>query len=178
MKKSLLLSFLLIFAVTSSIFAQDNGNGAQALPDVKVESLDGKKVSATTFQSEDGPVIISFWATWCKPCIKELMAIDELYPDWQDEMGVKLVAISIDDARNKHKVAPFINGRGWDYDVYIDENWDLKRAFGVNDVPHTFIVNTKGEVVWSHNSYSPGDEEILQEILLQVAENGHPTEGH
>ena len=102
-------------------------------------------------------------ATWCKPCIKELSTIADEYEDWQDETNVKLVAISIDDARNAQKVAPFVNGKGWEYDVYVDSNGDLKRAMNVNSVPHTFLLNGDNEVVYSHNSYSPGDEEELYE---------------
>ncbi len=132
-------------------------------PNVEIKTLDGRNVNTSTIENDGNPIIISFWATWCKPCVKELSTIADLYEDWQDETDVKLVAISIDDARNMHKVAPYVNGKGWEYDVFIDPNGDLKRAMNVNNVPHTFVLNSDMQVVYSHNSYSPGDEEELFE---------------
>ena len=110
-------------------------------------------------------MIISFWATWCKPCKAELNTIAEEYDDWVDETGVKLVAVSIDDARSSSRVEPYVNAQGWEYLVLNDPNSDLRRAMGVNNVPHTFLVDGAGKIVWDHNNYSPGDEEELYEKL-------------
>ena len=111
------------------------------------------------------PMIISFWATWCKRCKGELNSIAEEYEDWVDETGVKLIAVSIDDARSSSRVEPYVNAQGWEYLVLMDPNSDLRRAMGVNNVPHTFLVNGEGKIVWDHNNYSPGDEEELYEKL-------------
>ena len=138
------------------------------IPVAEVKNLEGKPVSTSTFSNNEKPIVISFWATWCKPCVNELMAIADNYQDWQKETGVKLIAISVDDSRNMAKVAPFVNGKNWEYEVYIDPNGDFKRAMNVNNVPHTFLVNGKGEIVWQHNSYSPGDEEKLFENIKSV----------
>ena len=147
------------------------------LPNVTVTSLEGDKIETGTFANEDGPIIISFWATWCKPCVLELNTVAEDYEDLVDETGVKLIAISIDDARNSHKVAPFVAGKGWEYEVFIDENADFKRAMNVGNVPHTFVLNSDGEIVWQHNSYTPGDEEDLYEVVEAVSE-GKTIPGH
>ena len=144
---------------------------ARPLPAVMVRTLDGQAVSAATIAAGSGgkPTIVSFWATWCKPCIAELTNIAEEYADWQKETGVRLVAISIDDARNAAKVAPLVRGKGWDYTVYLDQNQDLKRALNVNNVPHTFLLNGAGEIVWQHNAYQEGDEAHLRELVKLVA---------
>lgn len=144
---------------------------ARHLPAVSIRSLGGKPVSAAALPGvgQGKPTIISFWATWCKPCISELTNIKELFPDLQQQTGVQLIAISIDDARNAAKVGPLARGRGWDYPIYLDENQDLKRALNVNNVPHTFLLNGAGEIVWQHTSYNEGDENHLIELVRQLA---------
>ena len=163
--KATILSFFLSFFLFSGLFGQDV---VKQLPSVKVKDLEGKTVNTGDFGNDGKPYVISFWATWCKPCILELSTIHDEYADWIEETGVKLIAVSIDDARNSAKVKPFVDGKSWDYEVYLDENGELKRAMGVNNVPHTFLMNGKGEIVYQHNSYSPGDEEELLEKIKEA----------
>jgi len=164
MKKILIaLSVFALIAITT--FAQE----VRKLPAVKVETLKGSSFDISLLENNGNPIVISFWATWCKPCKKELNTIAEVYEDWQDETKVKLVAISIDDTRNKSKVAPYVNSSDWDYEVYLDPNSDLKRAMGVSTVPHTFLLNGKGEIVWQHRGYVDGDEEALYKKIMQHA---------
>lgn len=138
------------------------------LPNISLKSLEGKTVNTIDFENNGKPIVISFWATWCKPCAKELDAISEIYNDWQDETGVKVIAISIDDSRNAAKVAPYANGKDWPFDIYIDANSDLKRALNVNAIPHTFLLNGEKEIIWQHTSYFDGDEEELYEEILKL----------
>lgn len=173
MKKFFTLCFLGLMMSLSFAYAQaPEGDHGRSIPAVDVEDLEGSAFSTADLENEGKPMIISFWATWCKPCVLELKTIQEEYENLQDETGVKLVAISIDDARNKFKVRPFVDGRGWEYDVYIDANGDFKRAMGVVNVPHTFLVDGECNIVWEHNSYSPGDEEELYEKVRELAESG------
>lgn len=160
--KHLFLTLIVAFSLSS--FAQNNNN----IPSVDVKKLDGTTFNTGTTENDGKPVIINFWATWCSPCERELNNIAEMYDEWVEETGVKLVAISIDDTRNMAKVAPYVNGKGWEYDVYIDPNGDFKRALGVNNVPHTFLVDGAGKIVWQHNSYSEGDEYELIELVEKL----------
>ena len=139
----------------------------QKVPSIELKDLKGK-VHNTAKLGFEGPVVISFWATWCSPCKKELNTIHELYPDWQEETGVTLVAVSIDDQKTKNNVPTYVNGKAWDYQVLLDPNGDFKRAMGVNNVPHTFLVDQSGNIVYSHNNYAPGDEEELYEHILEL----------
>lgn len=153
----ILSSLLLSLVLTASLSAQSSTK----LPSAMVQDMRGTKVDAATFSNDGRPMIINFWATWCAPCKKELNTIADVYDDWQAKTGVKLIAISVDDSRTMARVMPYVNGQDWDYEVYLDPNGDLKRALNVNNVPHTFLLNGKGEVVWQHNNYVPGDEKEL-----------------
>ena len=158
MKKLIfIVNFLLI---SSLLFGQ--------LPSVNIKDMEGNSLNFSKISNNGKPIIISFWATWCKPCKAELNTIAEEYDDWVDETGVKLVAVSIDDARSSSRVEPYVNAQGWEYLVLMDPNSDLRRAMVVNNVPHTFLVNGAGKIVWDHNNYSPGDEEELYEKLIHL----------
>jgi cytochrome c biogenesis protein CcmG, thiol:disulfide interchange protein DsbE len=156
---------LLCLFLMGTVHAQN----AMRLPSATVQGLDGKRYDSKSFSNDGKPMIINFWATWCAPCKRELSAIADVYDDWQAKTGVKLIAISIDDARSSARVAPYVNGQDWDYEVYLDPNGDLKRALNVNNIPHTFLVNGNGEIVWQHNNYEPGDENVLFKKVLEVS---------
>ncbi len=173
MKKSLLFIILLLVGQTG--FAQDQPTTARALPKVNIKTLSGETVNTETIANDGKPIIIDFWATWCKPCIEELTTIHDLYADWQKETGVKLIAVSMDDQRTMTRVAPFVNGRGWNYENYIDPNKDLARALNVNMPPHTFVLNGKGEIVWQHVGFAEGNELELYEVVKKVVA-GQPLE--
>lgn len=143
--------------------------GYSQLPNINLKDVNGVTKNLSKFSNNGNPIIISFWATWCKPCKAELNTIAEEYDDWADETGVKLIAVSIDDARSSTRVEPYINAQGWEYLVLLDPNGDLKRAMNVNNVPHTFLVDGNGKIVWDHNNYSPGDEEELYEELVKIS---------
>ena len=164
MMKKLILSIFAIAFFTVSSFSQN-----RTLPSVKVKNLKGSLVNIQTIENDGNPIVISFWATWCKPCKKELNNISEVYADWQDETGVKLVAVSIDDSRSTFKVLPYINASNWEYEVYLDPNKDLCRLLGVSTIPHTFLLNGKKEIVWQHRGYIEGDEEELYEKIVELA---------
>jgi alkyl hydroperoxide reductase subunit AhpC len=161
MKKIALLALL---AFTINAFAQTG----RTVPAIDVKKLDGTTFNTKDLSNNGKPMIINFWATWCAPCVKELNTIAEEYPTWQKETGVKLVAVSIDDARNTAKVGPFGDAKGWEYEFILDPNSDLRRALGVNNPHMTFLVDGSVKIVWSHNSYAPGDEEELYEEVKKL----------
>ena len=135
------------------------------LPNVRLQDINGKTVQTSTISNAGKPVIISFWATWCKPCLRELKAIHEVYADWQDETGVKMIIVSIDQAQDANKVKPLVDGFGWEYEVLLDPNGDFKRAMNVQNVPHLFILDGKGKIVYNHTGYTDGGETEIYEII-------------
>ena len=138
------------------------------LPSVQLKTLDGKVVNTATLSNDGKPFVISFFATWCKPCNRELKAIHEVYPDWQEETGVKLIAVSIDQAQNINKVKPLVDANGWEYDVLLDPNGDFKRALGIQMIPYVLIVDGKGNIVYKHNGYTDGAENELIEKVREL----------
>ena len=163
--KKLALSLLLLTGLSFNIIAGDGDK----IPASTLKKLDGSKVNSNTFSNDGKPMVISFWATWCKPCIAELNAMQDLYPDWKKETGVKIIAISVDDARTMSRVAPFVNGKGWDFESYVDPNGDFKRALNVNMPPQTFVLNGKGDIVWQHAGFEQGNEQELYEVIKKVS---------
>lgn len=141
------------------------------VPAVNLTDMDGNTVNTAELSNNGKPIVINFWATWCSPCKRELNTIADVYPDWVEETGVKLVAVSIDDQRTTSRVKTYVNGVAWDYDILLDPNGDFKRAMGVNNVPHTFLVDGEGNIVWQHNNYSPGDEDQLYNEILKLTDN-------
>lgn len=140
------------------------------IPSVDIKKLDGGIINTSEFDNDDGPIVISFWATWCKPCKQELENIHEVYQDWQEETKVKLIAISIDDARNTSKIKPLVNSKGWEYEVYQDSNREFATKMGVNPIPHTFLINKDKKIIYDHVTYSDGDEDELYEKILETIE--------
>lgn len=169
--KSVLSTLILLFIFNVS-FAQEN----KTIPSVDIKDINGKPFKTTEITNDGKPIIISFWATWCKPCVKELTAVAEHYENWQEETGVKLFAVSIDDSRSMSRVAPFINGKAWDYTVLLDPNGDFKRALNVINVPHTFLIDKNGKIVYQHTTYADGDEFKLYELIQKVAKGGNISE--
>jgi thiol-disulfide isomerase/thioredoxin len=155
----------LTFAAATLAQAQDR------LPDVDLTDVNGQKVNLASFGESGEITVINFWATWCTPCKKELNNIVDLYPDWQEDFGVRIVAISIDDARNRAKVKSYVDGQGWPYDILLDVNAVLKQKLNFQTIPFTVIVDREGNIVQRHSGYVDGDEYLLEEELAELA--GH-----
>lgn len=159
----------LLPAVLLLVSALSVPRAAQAqLPRVLLRDIAGHEVSTDTLSNGGKPLVISFFATWCKPCNRELSAIQEVYEDWQAETGVRLVAISIDQAQNVQKVKPLVDSHGWDYDVLLDPNSDFLKALGVQMIPHSFVLDGNGKIVYSHSGYVEGGEEELYEKVKEA----------
>lgn len=154
---------ILFFAFLSFTFAKSQ----TSLPEISLKDLKGNEVSLATL-TEGKTVVVSLWATWCVPCIRELDTISEVYEDLQDEMDFELIAISVDDARSTRRVKPAVMGKGWEYLVLLDPNNDVRRHLGVSTVPLTMIIKD-GEIIFRHSSFTPGAEDQLYEEFRKLS---------
>ena len=159
MSKGLFVLAMLLFAAVESVNAQ--------LPSFKLKTIEGKTIDTATLNNDGKPFIIDFFATWCKPCNRELSAISDVYEDWQKETGVKLYAVSIDKAQNINKVKPLVNQHGWEYEVLLDPNSEFRKSFGGEMIPFVIICDGDGKIVYKHNGYTEGAE---QELIEKVRE--------
>ena len=158
-------TFITMFCVFLSLttFAQNE------IPNVDLTTTEGETTTLQQETLEDGVTIVSLWATWCVPCLKELDAISEVWDEWQEETNVKLIAVSVDDSRTVKRVKPLINGKGWDYQILLDTNNDLKRALGASTVPLTLLIKDN-KIVYKHSGYSSGAEFELFDKIMELEE--------
>ena len=157
MKKILSLIFTLIVLGCSSAYAQ--------LPSVQLKNLDGQTVDAATISNDGKPFIVSFFATWCMPCQKEMTSVSKVYDTWKSETGVKYFAISTDQPQTANKVKPWIESKGFKFDVLLDSNAELARHYGVQSIPYILIFDGNGKLVHQHTGYREGDENVLYNVV-------------
>lgn len=154
---------LVILAIQFNCFAQ-----TAKVPSIQLKDLDGKTIDTSKLSNDGKPILICFWATWCSPCKKELNVYTELYEEWQEKYGVKIIAVSVDDQRSVSRVAPYVNSVSWDFDILLDTNKQFMQAMGVLNVPHTFLIDANGNIIWQHNNFSDGDETEVEEQLKKL----------
>jgi peroxiredoxin len=159
--------FLLLIVATMVGFTSPNVS--KKLPDITITDLAGKPVHIQEYAKGSQLTVLSFWATWCSPCKRELDAIQELYPDWIENYDVRLVAITIDNSRALTQVRPIIEEKGWEFDVLVDSKQELQQALNFQAIPQTFLVDTEGNILFQHEGYTPGDEYELEEIIKKHA---------
>ena len=138
---------------------------AVTLPDVTIRDVDGKEVKVASLAKTGRPVIITFFATWCGPCKRELKALNQVYADWQKETGVEIYIVSIDKGEDVQKVKTMVDGYGWKFHVLLDPDGTFKKPMNVEHIPHMYVLNSKGKIVYKHVGYEPGDEAKIRKYL-------------
>jgi thiol-disulfide isomerase/thioredoxin len=154
------LLVLVYFLCYNTAFSQTT------IPNITLNTLNGKSVKIQDEISKDKITILSFWASWCVPCINELDAISEVYEDWQEDFNMELIAISTDDARTQKRIRPMVNGKGWPYKILLDKNQELKRALNISTIPQIIILKDS-KIIYIHSGYSPGVEDEFYDIIKE-----------
>lgn len=167
------MKYLVLLIISAGLLAfvkpvqTDEG---KKLPSVNLKDLEGNAVNTADLSNDGKPIVIAFWGSWCKHCKLELNTIADVYEDWQTETGVKVIAVSVDDQKTVSSVESVVNAAGWEYEVWLDTNGEFKRAMGVNQTPHSFLLDGEGNIVYSKPGFAPGDEEVLYEEILKLTE--------
>jgi len=165
--------FVLIIMLPMLLILADEGEAIDA-PDFALEDVDGNTVCLDSL-IQKGPVLMSFWALWCKMCIKELDALKP-YANEFDSLNITLLAISQDKTRAVPKVKPFAMSHKWKYDVVLDPENTMRDLYHVQAMPTFFIIDQNKKIIFTHQGYKPGDEEIIismvRELLAKGEEDG------
>lgn len=164
MKFKIIFVILVIALAITPSFAQQFK--AKSAPDFTLRDINGEKVTLSDTFGE-GPIYISFWATWCKPCREELKIMQTVYEKYKDR-GFRLLAINIEGPKVFGKVKSFVKSNGWTFDVLIDSNGEIfRRKYKGFAVPFTVMTDSNGEVIFSTVGFKPGDEKHVEELILQ-----------
>ena len=156
-----------ILMLYSNLFAA----GKKAF-DFTLNDLENRRVTLQSLLNK-GPIYIAFWATWCKPCIKELEIVTRIYKEYKDR-GFLLVGINEDAGRSHSKVKSFIKSKGWDFPILMDNNEKVKRDYKAFGLPYSVIIDAKGNIIHTAYGFRPGDEAKIREIIEEYLLTGEP----
>ncbi len=146
-----------------------NAWSQKSLPDITFRTLYGENVAAKELTKGGKIVVLSFWATWCSPCKKELDALADLYPEWKEKYNVEIVAVTIDNQRALAKVPAMVTTKGWEYTILHGEENKVRNAFNFQTIPYSLLIAPDGTIVYTHNGYVPGDEYELEKKIAALA---------
>ena len=113
--------------------------------------------------------LLSFWATWCKPCLEEMVEFNKIYEQYKDK-GFSLLAISTDTEKSVAKVKPYIKSKGYNFPVLLDTNSEAARKFYAQQMPYTVLLDKNGNIVYTHLGYMKGDEQKVEKLITDLLE--------
>jgi cytochrome c biogenesis protein CcmG/thiol:disulfide interchange protein DsbE len=159
---------LILLASIALTYAEENT--VVDAPDFTLEDVNGNVINLDSLLT-NGPVLMSFWALWCKMCIKELDALRP-YAEQFDSLNITLLAISQDKTRSVPKVKPFATSHKWTYTVVLDPENTMRELYNVQAMPTFFIIDQNKKIVFTHQGYKPGDEESIIIKIRELCEKG------
>ncbi|SVA16607.1 uncharacterized protein METZ01_LOCUS69461 [marine metagenome] len=156
--------FVLVATIFTAMYADKQRN--IMLPDLSVRLLDGKQVRLSALL-EEGPLLVSFWATWCAPCKKEMIFLEEFHQKY-NENSFRVLAISTDSPKSMSKVKSYIRAKKHTFLVGIDPNQEIAKKMNALLMPTTLILNKDRKVSWYHQGFIPGDEKEIEAQIRAV----------
>ncbi len=159
MKRFLPVMFIVFSVVLMSL--------SSSILNIRLRKPNGQPTTLKSYVQQHKYIVLVFWATWCVPCKKELPAVEKYYSQWK-EKGIEVIGISIDNARNMSRAQATATSMKLSFPILMDPNQDLMRALGIRAIPHTVVLNSKGEIVFRHQGYVEGDVDKLNEKLIEL----------
>ena len=147
------------------ILVKTEGQAFEETPNITLSDENSKNVKLAKTLDRSKINVISFWATWCKPCITELGVFSSKYEEWKTNYNMEIVAISVDDPKMIEKAKSLAKSRNWNFPLFFDVNGKAPKAFNFEGIPYTIVLDQKGEIIYSHNSYLRGDESKMIEAI-------------
>ena len=169
----LFIRIVLITAIISAVYADDQRD--IMLPDLSVKLLDGKQVRLSVLL-EEGPLLVDFWATWCAPCKKEMIFLEEFHQKYYEE-GFRVLAISTDSPKSMSKVKSYIRAKKHTFMVGLDPNQEIAKKMNALLMPTVIILNKDRKVSWYHQGFIPGDEKEIEVQIRTAHELGQEKVG-
>jgi peroxiredoxin len=133
--------------------------------DFTLNDVTGEEITLSDLL-ENGPVYMECWDLPCVNCIAELDALMPVYDSLKDR-GLEIIALSVDKPADEAKVKAFVKSKKWPYIVLLDQQNDVKNDYGIIIKPTAYLINTDGEIVYTHIGYKKGDEERIKEEFLK-----------
>jgi peroxiredoxin len=157
------LLLVLLFAAGLSVAAEKTEYEEATtftLPDVKGASIELDSLLKI------GPVYMECWDLPCVNCIAELDALMPIY-DSLKARGLQIVALSVDKPADEARVKAFVKSKKWPYICLLDAQNEVKKAYGIIIKPTAYLINMKGEIVYTHIGYKKGDEAKIEAEFLK-----------
>lgn len=140
---------------------------AGAPPFFRLQDLEGNWFSLN--ENLDGDVVyVSFWATWCVPCRREMPHLQALHEEFADQ-GLTVVGINTDPPGTTSKIKPFVNRYKISYTTLLDpDNNVLDKYNPTRELPYAVLIDRNGNVAEIFPGYRKGDEVVLREKIIAL----------
>ena len=168
--KRILYLILLLTNLTSSYADQKRD---MMLPDLSIKLISGKQARLSSLL-EDGPILVNFWATWCAPCKKEMIFLEEFHKKYSDQ-GFRVLAISTDSPKSMSKVKSYIRAKKHTFLVGLDPNQEVSKKMNAMVMPTVILIDKDRKVSWYHQGFIPGDEHEIEAQILKLLNANRTT---